>query len=159
MRILLEMFKWVVDKVNSIGQPKKSNSVPQTEVISAIKVKNNQSPVNSAASTTFADTKTKPSYGKSGAVGTSGAGGKTGKPGKSNPYANNSTSAKGYYPQYAIDKMDEVFNDMDNVFNEMNDVFVKIDDDLERLLSGGSNVRPTDISNMYKSKKVKSSKK
>jgi hypothetical protein len=137
--------------VNSIGEPKKPNLTQSTEVISAIKVKNNQAPVNSAASTTFADTETKQPYGKSGVAGKSGTGGKAGTPGKSNPLTNNSTSARGYYPQYAIN----TFEKMDSVFNEMDDVFVKIDNDLERLLSGGSNIAPTDITQMYKSKKLK----
>ena len=65
------------------------------------------------------------------------------------------TAARGYYPQYAIDKMDEVFNDMGNVFNKMDDVFVKIDNDLDRLLSGGSNIRPTDITKKNNKKQNK----
>jgi hypothetical protein len=145
--LLNKFVKWV----NSIGEPKKPNLTQSTEVISAIKVKNNQAPVNSAASTTFADTETKQPYGKSGVAGKSGTGGKAGTPGKSNPLTNNSTSARGYYPQYAIN----TFEKMDSVFNEMDDVFVKIDNDLERLLSGGSNIAPTDITQMYKSKKLK----
>jgi hypothetical protein len=145
--LLNKFVKWV----NSIGEPKKPNLTQSTEVISAIKVKNNQAPANSAASTTFADTETKQPYGKSGVAGKSGTGGKTGTPGKSNPLTNNSTSARGYYPQYAIN----TFEKMDEVFNEMDDVFVKIDKDLERLLSGGSNIAPTDITQMYKSKKIK----
>lgn len=163
--LLNKFVKWV----NSIGEPKKPNLTQSTEVISAIKVKNNQAPANSAASTTFADTETKQPYGKSGVAGKSGTGGKAGTPGKSNPLTNNSTSARGYYPQYAINtfekfvhsnKMDEVFDKntfekMDEVFNEMDEVFVKIDKDLERLLSGGSNIAPTDITQMYKSKKIK----
>jgi hypothetical protein len=145
--LLNKFVKWV----NSIGEPKKPNLTQSTEVISAIKVKNNQAPANSAASTTFADTETKQPYGKSGVAGKSGTGGKAGTPGKSNPLTNNSTSARGYYPQYAIN----TFEKMDSVFNEMDDVFVKIDNDLERLLSGGSNIAPTDITQMYKSKKLK----
>jgi hypothetical protein len=157
MRILLEMFKWLVDKVNSIGQPKKPNTVQSTEVISAIKVKNNQNPTSSAASTNFIQTKVKNDikaktpnpYGKSG---TSGAMGNIGVSGISGDLG---TAARGYYPQYAIDKMDEVFNDMGNVFNKMDDVFVKIDNDLDQLLSGGSNIRPRDITKKNNKKQNK----
>jgi hypothetical protein len=126
-------------------------------VISAIKVKNNQAPVNSAASTTFADTETKQPYGKSGVAGKSGTGGKAGTPGKSNPLTNNSTSARGYYPQYAINTFEKFVypNKMDEVFVKRHEADDKIDEDLERLLSGGSNIAPTDITQMYKSKKLK----
>jgi hypothetical protein len=144
--LLNKFVKWV----NSIGEPKKPNLTQSTEVISAIKVKNNQAPVNSAASTTFADTETKQPYGKSGVAGKSGTGGKAGTPGKSNPLTNNSTSARGYYPQYAINTFEKFLHS-----NKMDEVFDKIDKDLEQLLSGGSNIAPTDITQMYKSKKLK----
>jgi hypothetical protein len=139
MKILFEMFKWLVDKVNSIGQPKNPNTVQSTEVISAIKVKKNQNPTSNAASTEFIDrkiknnmgSKTHNSYGK---LGTSGAEGNIGVSGVS---GDNGTAARGYYPQYAVNTFDNInkaFGDMD-----------KIDSDLERLLSGGDNIRPRDI--------------
>jgi len=139
MRILFEMFKWLVDKVNSIGQPKNPNTVQSTEVISAIKVKKNQNPTSNAASTEFIDrkiknnmgSKTHNSYGK---LGTSGAEGNIGVSGVSGDHG---TAARGYYPQYAVNTFDNInkaFGDMD-----------KIDSDLERLLSGGDNIRPRDI--------------
>lgn len=143
--MLVKMFRWLIDNVNSIGQPKKSNTVQSTEVISAIKVKNNQNPINSAASTTFVDTKIKQSNVD-----------KSGTPVKSNKFANNSTSARGYYPQYAIGTFEKITENFDQ------DVLDKIDDDLEQLLSGASNIKPVDIfdiNNKYWSKKSKKFKK
>jgi hypothetical protein len=158
MRILLEMFKWLVDKVNSIGQPKKSNTVQSTEVISAVKVKNNRNPTSSAASTNFIQTKIKNEikpktpnpYGKSGtdgAIGNIGVGGVSGNLG---------TSSRGYYPQYAIDRFEQIVTNFDERMGGFDqDVLDKIDSDLEQLLSGGNNIRPRDITKMYKSKNSK----
>jgi hypothetical protein len=148
MRILFEMFKWLVDKVNSIGQPKNPNTVQSTEVISAIKVKKNQNPTSNAASTEFIDrkiknnmgSKTHNSYGK---LGTSGAEGNIGVSGVSGDHG---TAARGYYPQYAVNAIEQIVTNFEEgMVGFDHDVLDKIDSDLERLLSGGDNIRPRDI--------------
>jgi hypothetical protein len=152
------MFKWLVDKINSIGQPKKSNTIQSTEVISAIKVKSNQNPTSSAASTKFIDTKvkndikpkTRNPYGKSGTSGTMGNIGVSGVSGDLG------TAARGYYPQYAIDTFERIVTNFEgDVAGFDHDVLDKIDNDLERLLSGGNNIRPRDITKKNNKKQNK----
>lgn len=152
MNPLINIIKWLVNKVNGIGEPKKSETNQTVEVISAIKVKNNQNPTGGAASSTFNDSNV---YGKSGSSGVSGKNGTSGKPGKPAPpkgrsISNASTSA--YFNNNTFEYIDNL---MERHGTEMQEVFDKIDSDLDRLLSGGSNIRPVDITKQKISKKVR----
>lgn len=159
MNPLINIIKWLVNKVNRIGEPKKSETNQSVEVISAIKVKNNQNPTGNSASRTFVDTKTdKHVYGKTGQSGTMGANGLTGTSGtqgkpnspKNRIIGNASTAA--YFNNNTFEYIDSL---MERHGTEMQEVFDKIDSDLDRLLSGGSNIRPVDITKKRKSQNKK----
>ena len=157
MNPLINIIKWLVNKVNGIGEPKKSETNQTVEVISAIKVKNNQNPTGGAASSTFNDTNV---YGKTGSSGVSGKNGTSGKPGKPSPpkpaspkgrsISNASTAA--YFNNNTFEYIDNLMERHDV---EMQEVFDKIDSDLDRLLSGGSNIKPVDITKQRLIKKVR----
>lgn len=155
MNPLINIIKWLVNKVNGIGESKKSETNQSVEVLSAIKVKNNQNPTGNSASRTFVDTKTdKHVYGKtSDAIGANGLTGTSGTQGKPNSPKNRiigNASTAAYFNNNTFEYIDSL---MERHGTEMQEVFDKIDSDLDRLLSGGSNIRPVDITK--KSHKIK----
>jgi hypothetical protein len=146
------MIKWLVNKINRIGEPKKSETNQTAEVISAIKFKNNQNPTGNSASRTFIDTKTdKHVYGKSGVSGKMGEPGVQGKSGTQGGFIGTASTSAYFNPN----TFDYIGNLMERHGTEMQEVFDKIDSDLDRLLSGGSNIRPRDITKKNNKKQNK----
>ncbi len=151
MNPIINMIKWLVNKINRIGEPKKSETNQTAEVISAIKFKNNQNPTGNSASRTFVDTEVdKHVYGKSGVSGKIGKSGVQGNSGTQGGFIGTASTSAYFNPN--------AFNYIDNLMErhgtEMQEMFDKIDSDLDRLLSGGSNIRPVDITKK-KSYKIK----